>query len=97
MRCHSHYRRTPSVYCRRGVFRLRILTLTCSPQAPSVEMRVRQMETDHEEEQVHGRTDYFDFARAGGWLGDCRGLPAEWDQRADVLSLEGPIWRDDAL
>jgi hypothetical protein len=29
-----------------------IVQLTCSPQAPSVEMRVRQMETDDEEEQV---------------------------------------------
>jgi hypothetical protein len=31
---------------------IKITILTCSPQAPSVEMRVRHLETDDEEEQV---------------------------------------------
>jgi hypothetical protein len=37
-------------------------------------MRVRRKEADDEEEQVHGREDHSDFARAGGWLGDGGGL-----------------------
>lgn len=56
------------------------MKLTCPPQAPSVEMRVRHLETDDEEEQVCRRADHQRSAWAGRRRGDGGGLPAAQDQ-----------------
>lgn len=65
--------------------------VTCSPQAPAVDRRVRHQETDDEEEQVCRGADHRRASGARGRIDDGGSLPASRDCRSRRRTINSPL------